>query len=456
VSQATSLLKRELGTLESYAALVGILVGAGIFRVTSDAFALTGPSVILGYLLLAPAVLATSVAYSVFLSTSLGREPGGEYTHIARTFGPLTAFVGAWLKLVSYFGAGAFLATVLADYLLALFSVEPTELLRKTIAVACIAFFWFVHARGVRWFGRIQVAMCALLGVSIVVLVVPGVFAIELANYRPFYRGGFAGLAAALPLLFFAFAGFESLAQTAGEVKDSTRLLPVVFLKGILLTTGIFLAMSIVTFGVLPGAQLESSATPMSDVAAVYLPFGAAAFVTLGGVMAVATSLNATMLVPARLGVMLARDGLVPAVLGVVHARRGTPTFGLLLTFVLTALLVVSGQVMLALMIAVLALVLLYALHSLALLLLPRLDPELYSEITVRIPRRVQVAAAVLSVLSMSAIAYVLIAQDVDVLRTTSLRDRLANGDLTAIELLFLWGAAGILFYNLRPRAVAE
>ena len=49
----------------------GILIGAGIFRVTGTAYASTGPSVILGYLVLAPAVLATSVAYSVFLSTPL-------------------------------------------------------------------------------------------------------------------------------------------------------------------------------------------------------------------------------------------------------------------------------------------------------------------------------------------------------------------------------------------------
>lgn len=30
-------LKRDLGTIESYAVLIGILVGAGIFRVTSEA-----------------------------------------------------------------------------------------------------------------------------------------------------------------------------------------------------------------------------------------------------------------------------------------------------------------------------------------------------------------------------------------------------------------------------------
>src|SRR5436190_8703714 len=110
-------LRRDLGTIESYAALLGILIGAGIFKVTSDAWALTGPSVIVGYLVLAPAILATSVAYAVFLSTPLGREPGGEYVHISRTFGGFgVAFVGAWLKIISYLGALAYLAVAFAGY----------------------------------------------------------------------------------------------------------------------------------------------------------------------------------------------------------------------------------------------------------------------------------------------------------------------------------------------------
>src|SRR5882724_12294938 len=67
-----SRLRRDLGTIESYAALIGILVGAGIFKVTSDAWSLTGPSVILGYVLLMPAILATSVPYAAFISTPLG------------------------------------------------------------------------------------------------------------------------------------------------------------------------------------------------------------------------------------------------------------------------------------------------------------------------------------------------------------------------------------------------
>src|SRR5437899_10593137 len=155
-----SRLRRDLGTVESYAALVGILIGAGIFKVTGLAWSLTGPSVILGYLVLAPAILATSVAYVVFLSTPLGREPGGEYTHISRTFGGYgVAFVGAWLKIISYIGALAYLAIAFAQYLTALSGAIFRQQERILLALASLLLFFFVHAVGARWFGRTHVAI---------------------------------------------------------------------------------------------------------------------------------------------------------------------------------------------------------------------------------------------------------------------------------------------------------
>src|SRR5262244_2184316 len=181
-------LRRDLGTLESYAALVGILIGAGIFTVTSTVGALTGPSVILGYVVLFPVILATSVPYAAFISTPLGREPGGEYTHISRTLGGYRlAFIGAWLKIISYIGAEAFLANSLADYLIASAGGHLNrEHHRLPLALLSLFVFYLIHVWGVRWFGRIQVTMCALLGVSLIVLVVPGLFALHAENYRPF------------------------------------------------------------------------------------------------------------------------------------------------------------------------------------------------------------------------------------------------------------------------------
>ncbi len=444
-------LKRDLGALESYAAMIGMLVGAGIFRVTSVASERTGPGVILGYLLLAPAILATSVPYAVYVSTPLGREPGGEYAHLLHTFGgKRLAFMTAWLKLISYLGALAYLALALADYLHELFAPtgELGEGLREFVAIASLAFFFAVHAAGVRWFARLQVWMCAVLGVSIAVLVIPGLFAIHPENYVPFLPHGVPGLLAALPPLFFAFAGFEGVAHAAGEVRESTRRLPRVFLRGILAAAGIFLAMSVVAFGVLPHDVLERSRAPMAEAAGAYLPVGAKALVTLGGVFAVATSLNASMLVPTRLALVLARDELLPGWLGAVHERRGTPIPGLTATLAIAVFLILSRQLALALNIAVFALVLVYALHSAALLFLPFRNPELQAAATCALPLWVQRTAAVFSLLSMGALISTQLVQDVGHIRATGFVERFRGESVTSLELLALWGAVGLLLYQ--------
>ena len=411
-------LRRDLGTIESYAAIIGILVGAGIFKVTSDAWRLTGGGVILGYFLLAPAVLATSVAYSVFVSTPLGREPGGEYTHISRTFGGhRVAFIGVWLKIISYIGALAYLSRAFADY-----AGGGTP-----VAVAILLCFYGVHVVGVRWFGRIQVWMCIILGLSLIVLIVPGLFAIKPSNYNPLLTHGLSGFIASLPPLFFAYAGFESLAQTAGEVRDSTVRLPWIFLRGITATMILYLLMSVVAIGVLPGHS-------MTEVASRYLPAGAEVIITIGALMAITTSLNATMIVPSRVAIMLAKDGLAPRWMGTVAPHTGTPILGLTITAAAALILLLSGQIGLALNIAVFALVILYFLHSYTLLVLPRRNPALFQTVTVRLPLWVQRVSAIVSMIAMGGIIAV---------QVTS---------LATVELAAVWAAIGVLIYAITNR----
>jgi amino acid transporter len=450
-NQPVSRLRRDLGTLESYAALIGILIGAGIFQVTSQAWALTGPSVILGYLVLTPAILATAIPYAAYLSTPLGREPGGEYLHISRTLGGFRlAYVGAWLKIISYIGAGAYLANAMAGYLIALSGGRiDAKRYQLPLALAALVVFYLVHVIGIIWFGRMQVFMSALKCLALLVLIVPGLFVLNTENYTPFFTQGWGGFGASLLPLFFAYAGFESIAQTAGEVKDSTRRLPRVLVKGITITALFYLFTSIVAFGVLPGGQLKASSAPMADVAAIYLPAGAAIFVTLGAIAAIMTALNGTIFVPSRLAIMFVRDGLAPRWLGFINESTATPIRGLTLTTICCAILLISGQLALALNVAVFALVVLYFIHSLVFLFLPRLNSVLANEIEISLPLRVQQGAAIVSVVSMGVLILIQLRQDVIALQTLSLGERIDQGALTSIELLLVWGLVGLGLYQL-------
>src|SRR5437763_9704869 len=447
----TSRLRRDLGTLESYAALIGILIGAGIFQVTSQAWALTGPSVILGYAILTPAILATSIPYAAYLSTPLGREPGGEYLHISRTLkGFRLAYIGAWLKIISYIGAGAYLANAMAGYLIALSGNRiDAQRFQLPLALAALVVFYTIHVIGIRWFGRLQVVLSALKCLALLVLILPGLFVLKPSNYTPFFTHGLGGFGVSLLPLFFAYAGFESVAQTAGEVKDSTRRLPMILVKGITITALFYVFTSIVSFGVLPGGRLQASSAPMAEVASIYLPLGAAMFVTMGAIAAIMTALNGTILVPSRLAIMFVEDGLAPRWLGLINRVTATPIRGLTLTLIGCAVLLVSGQLSLALNVAVFALVVLYFIHSLVFLFLPRLNPALASEIGINLPLRLQQTAAVVSLLSMGLMIVIQLQQDAQVLRTQTLSQRISGQSLTSIELMFVWGIVGLVLYQL-------
>ena len=126
---------------------------------------------------------------------------------------------------------------------------------------------------------------------------------------------------------------------------------------------------------------------------------------------------------------MLAGDGLAPRWCGRVSPRTGTPIAGLTATLAAALLLLLSGQIGLALNIAVFALVVLYFIHSIALLRIPR---ALAKQVTVTTPRWLQVASAWLSIAAMGTII------------ALQLRDR----DL--VILVAGWSAVGVVVYLLR------
>ncbi|SVB32424.1 uncharacterized protein METZ01_LOCUS185278, partial [marine metagenome] len=182
-----STLRRDLGSLSGYATIVGILVGAGIFRVTGEAGAVAGSSVPFAYLLFAPIVLATALAYSVFSSTPLGNRPGGAYLHISRTFGNYyIGFVAMWMKLVAFVGAISFMSTSFGEYMN--FFIPGQD--PRFWAVIVLLVFYGINIFGIKYYGRVQIGMLIVLMISIVLLVVPGLAAVDLSYYDPILPKG--------------------------------------------------------------------------------------------------------------------------------------------------------------------------------------------------------------------------------------------------------------------------
>jgi basic amino acid/polyamine antiporter, APA family len=466
-------LRRELNRLDSYATIIGILVGSGIFVVTGKSGAIAGPSVPLAYLVLAPVMLVTAVAYAVYLSTPLGTRPGGEYLHISRTTQNFyLGFIALWLKWLSYIGALVILSISLAQYLKFFYpgmdhwfarAMPFGEALSQSykgepsfgeavIATVALLFFLVFNLLGVKVYGWLQTVMVFIKCVAIVVLVLPGVFAIDWKNFSPLFPMGFwaritpdgeRGFLAVLPPLCFAYAGFEGLAQTAGETKNSRKSLPMIFINGILISMVMFFLMSLVAFGVMPYQELASSNFAMSDAAARYLPWWGGAVVTVGALMAFSTCLNATLFVPARILYEFGEDRILPRWLSRVSETFRTPLVSLLVNGGIALALLWTKSFGYVLDIAIAAMFVVYALHSASLVALPFIRPQLYEKAQVKIHKGLLVVLGSSSVISMIYLTVVTIGRDI------AQRGNLpaGQGGLAIWQLLLIWLAVGTVFY---------
>ena len=370
-----SSLRRDLGPISGYATIVGILVGAGIFRVTGEAGAVAGSAVPFAYLLFAPIVLATALAYSIFSSTPLGQRPGGAYIHISRTFGNYyIGFIAMWMKLVAFVGAISFMSTSFGEYMN--FFIPGQD--PRVWGVIVLVVFYGVNILGIKHYGRVQIGMLAVLIVSILLLVIPGLAAVDLSYYRPLLPKGWSGLLAAMPILFFSYAGFETLAQTAGETRDATRTLPQIFVRGVLASVVIFFLMSFVAFGVLPADVLAQSQSAMADAAAEYLPPWGASIVALGAMSAFLTSINGSVLVPSRMFFVFSEDRLMPAFLSAVHPKWRTPHISLIISAVICSGLIWTQSAEFLLKTGLIGIFIIYFLQGIALMMLPKVNRPLY------------------------------------------------------------------------------
>ncbi len=406
-------LKRDLGPISGYATIIGILVGAGIFRVTGEAGAVAGSAVPLAYLLFAPIVLSTAIAYSVFMSTPLGMRPGGAYIHISRTFGNYyLGFITMWMKLVAFVGAISFMSTSFGEYMTFFFPNHDPRMWGTIV----LLFFYGVNIIGIRYYGQFQTAMLIVLIISILILVIPGIPAIDYSYYDPILPKGYNGLLAAMPMLFFSYAGFETLAQVAGETKDPTRTLPMIFIKGVLASVFIFFTMSFVAFGVLPADVLASSNSAMADVAAQYLPPWGSSIVAIGAMSAFLTSINGSILVPSRMLFVFSEDRLMPRSLASVHPQWRTPYISLIISAIICTALIWSQSARYLMNAGLIGIFIIYCFQGIALMALPIVNKRLYKSAQFQLPKWLLYLVGSISAFSM---AYFLIITIMDVFTFT-------------------------------------
>ena len=322
----------RLGLGQGTALYVASVLGTGILVLPGLAAEAAGPASIVAVV----AVLLLSIPLAGTFAALASRFPdaGGVASYVRRALGATAArMTGYWF----FFGVcvGAPVVAILGgEYVVAVLGVDRAAVPIVALAVYVPPFVanWF----GVRVAGWVQFALTGLL-LAVVIGVVAATFpAVEPGNFTPFLPNGWAGVGTAVSLFVWAFAGWEVGTHIAGEFRDPRRTIPLATGIAIVIVGVGYLALQVVTVGVL-GDRAGDGQVPLVDLVAVTVPGIGPVLVAIVAAIVTVGVLNAYLPAFGKLGAALGRDGDLPRFFAKGAEDGAVPRRALVLTGALMA-----------------------------------------------------------------------------------------------------------------------
>jgi amino acid transporter len=347
--------RQTLGMVEAIAIVVGIVIGAGIFKAPS-LVAMNSPSegwLMVAWLLGGLISIIGALCYCE-LATAYP-SAGGDYHFLHRAFGRQVSFLFAWCRFsVITTGSIALLAFVFGDYMTQVVSLGPYS--SAIWGVLSVVLLTWLNVRGVKQGAATQVLLTGFEVAGLVLVFVAGVYAAwaglgasapaaaaqaaPAASTAGFSLGAF-GFAMVFVLL--TFGGWNEGAYISAELRDRERNMVRVMVGSLLLVTALYLAANWAYLAALGLGGMAKSQAVAADL--LRISFGKTGEVLISLMVAISalTSINATMMVGARSNFAAGRDWDALGKLGEWVEDRGTPVNALLAQGAFALLLILLG-----------------------------------------------------------------------------------------------------------------
>ena len=335
-----------LALKDAVAMIVGIVVGAGIFRAPSLVAANVASEANALLLWVAGGAISLVGALCYAELTTTYPHTGGDYHYLTRAYGKPLSFLFAWSRVtVIQTGSIALLAFVFGDYasqLLRLGEYSPS-----IYAALVVVTLTGLNVMGVHQGTRTQNLLTAVEVFSLLVVIAAGLILIEspsatMPYASPAPQGSEAALGLAMVFVLLTYGGWNEAAYISAEM-NGRRGLARALLLSIGIITGLYL---LVNWAYLRGLGLTGVAR--SEAVAADLMQRAAGergaqFVSLLVAISALTSANATIFTGARTNYAFGRDFRLFKSLGRWHERGNTPTNSLLVQGAIALALVLIG-----------------------------------------------------------------------------------------------------------------
>jgi len=334
-------LVRALGTWGLAANIVNVTVGGGIFRLPAAASAALGAAAPVAYL-----VCAVAMGLIVLCFAEAGSRvslTGGLYAYVEVAFGPLVGFLTGAMLWAGITAATAAVSSFFADALTALIPALAVGQARAASLVIVLVTLAAVNIVGVRGASRFNVVMTVAKLLPLLLLVILGAASVKRGNLAWHATPASGDVARASAVLIFAFLGVETALVPSGEVRDTSKTVPRAIFAAMIVVTLLYLAIQIVTQGIL-GPALVGQKTPLAEAAAVAFGAPGRTLILVGSAVSIFGYVSGMTLAVPRMLFAFGRDGFLPAPLAAVHERFRTPYVAIIVQTLIVIGLAVSGS----------------------------------------------------------------------------------------------------------------
>jgi APA family basic amino acid/polyamine antiporter len=347
-------LRKNLSARDLMGFGIGIVIGTGIFVLTGvEAKNHAGPAITVSFVIAGIVAMLAALCYAELAAAV--PTAGSAYTYAYTTIGEVFAWIIGWDLILEFALGAATVARGWSGYLqeflglpTSLFGEEAPVNVGAILIVVVLGVIATVGIRESKWVTNVLV----LIKVSITVfIIVAGVFFLKASNLTPFFPAsepdksaggglsqplwqfvsgvsptayGVTGVLVAAAVVFFAYSGFEAVANLGEETENPGRDMPRGLIGTLVICTVLYLLVCVVLTGMVDYKDLSEGA-PISDA---FKQVGADWAAVLVGIAAVA-GLTSVILVDlvgmGRIGFALCRDGLLPPAVGKVHPKYHTP-----------------------------------------------------------------------------------------------------------------------------------
>ena len=353
---------------------LGTILGAGIYVLVGKIAGIAGLYAPLAFLIAAAVAALTGFSYAEL--TSRYPRAGGESIYIQQGFGirMLSTLVGLLVATAGLVSA-ATIAHGFVGYLGVFVELPATPVIIAVVLVLGGLAIWGIleSAKAAAIATMIEISGLLL----IIAVASPGLATLP-ARWPellpPADAAAWSGIMLGAFVAFYAFIGFEDMANVAEEVQDAARNLPRAILFSLALATVLYLLVTLAAVLSLPPAQLAASDAPLALIfehSTGYPP-------TLIAVISLFAVINGALIqiiMASRMLYGMSTAGWLPGMLAQVSMRTGTP--------VVATIAAASGVLLFALVLPLAALakvtstivLVVFALVNLALIKIKRRDP---------------------------------------------------------------------------------